>query len=88
MDVINFISKVPELPDAPVTLLDSEFQDGSSYYACGPRVHEFFQGIGSIMKEYNAFSVGEMPGVYDTTEVLKAVGSDRGELQMAFNFEM
>ena len=40
------------------------------------------------MKEYNAFSVGEMPGVDDATEVLKAVGSDRGELQMAFNFEM
>ena len=61
MDVINFISKVPELPDAPVTVPDSEFQDGSRYYACGPRLHEFFQGIGSIMGD-NAFSVGEMPG--------------------------
>ena len=88
MDVINFISKVPELPDAPISVPGEEFQWGADYYACGPRLHEYFQGIGQIMKEYDAFSVGEMPGVYDEAEVLKAVGADRGELQMSFNFEM
>lgn len=88
MDVINFISKVPELPDAEVTVPGEEFQDGSEHYACGPRLHEFFQGIGKIMKEFDAFSVGEMPGVFDEKEVLKAVGAERGELQMSFNFEM
>jgi glycosidase len=88
MDVINFISKVPGLPDAEVTVPGTELQSGSKYYACGPRLHEFFQGIGKIMKEYDGFSVGEMPGVYDAAEVLKAVGGDRGELQMSFNFEM
>lgn len=88
MDVINLISKVPGLPDAPITVPGEEFQPGSDHYACGPRLHEFFQGIGHIMKEYDAFSVGEMPGVYDAAEVLKTVGGDRGELQMSFNFEM
>lgn len=88
MDVINFISKVPELPDAEITVPGEEFQSGSKYYASGPRLHEFFRGIGKIMKEYDAFSVGEMPGVYDEKEVLKVVGADRGELQMSFNFEM
>jgi glycosidase len=88
MDVINFISKVPELPDAEVTVPGEEFQDGVKHYASGPRLHEFFRGIGKIMTERNAFSVGEMPGVYDPNEVLKTVGADRGELQMSFNFEM
>ena len=88
MDVINFISKEPGLPDAPVTVPGQFLQPGTCWYACGPRLHEYFQGIGAIMKEYDAFSVGEMPGVYDSAEVLKAVGQDRGELQMSFNFEM
>jgi glycosidase len=88
MDVINFISKPLGLPDAPVTVPHDELQSAACLYACEPRIHEFFRGLGDIMKEYNAFSVGEMPGVYDMAEVLKAVGEDRGELQMSFNFEM
>ena len=36
MDVINMISKDPALPDAPGG-------DGSPYYMCGPRIHEFLQ---------------------------------------------
>ena len=36
MDVINMISKDPALPDAPGG-------DGSPYYICGPRIHEFLQ---------------------------------------------
>ena len=88
MDVINFISKAHGLPDAPVTIPGQFLQWGDCHFACGPRVHEFFKGLGSIMEEYGAFNVGEMPGVYDTAEILKAVGHDRGELQMSFNFEM
>jgi glycosidase len=88
MDVINFISKVPGLPDAPITRKDQEFQPGDKYFACGPRLHEYLQDLGKILKEYNAFSVGEMPCVYDKQEVLKAVQFDRQELNMIFHFEM
>jgi glycosidase len=88
MDVINFISKVPGLPDAPITNPAEEWQSGSKYYACGPRLHEYLKGIGSILKEYEAFSVGEMPSVHDPKEILKAVGFNRGELNMIFQFEM
>jgi glycosidase len=88
MDVINFISKVPGLPDAPITNPDSEFQSGSKYFACGPRLHEYLLALGKIPKEYDAFSVGEMPSVNDPKEILKAVGFDRGELNMIFHFEM
>jgi len=43
MDVINLISKVDGLPDAPVTVPEDEYQDASELFANGPRVHEFLQ---------------------------------------------
>lgn len=86
--MINFISKVPGLPDAPITRPDQEFQPGGKYYACGPRLHEFLKELGKILKNYNAFSVGEMPEVDDPKEILDAVGFDRGELNMIFHFEI
>ncbi|PVH86004.1 glycoside hydrolase family 13 protein [Cadophora sp. DSE1049] len=88
MDVINFISKVPGLPDAEITRPDTQFQSGIKYFACGPRLHEYLLDLGKILKEYNAFSVGEMPGVDDPKDILDAVGFDRGELNMIFHFEI
>lgn len=35
MDVINFISKVPGLPDAPITDPSEEYQPAPMYYANG-----------------------------------------------------
>jgi glycosidase len=88
MDVINFISKYPELPDGPVTNPNSPWQSGSDFFAAGPRLHEYLKGISSILDEYNAFSVGEMPCVKDPKEVIKSVRHDRGELNMIFQFDM
>ena len=87
MDVINFISKEPGLPDGEVTK-PGFLQSGIKWHSCGPRLHEFLKGIGAILKEYDTFSVGEMPGVTDAREIVKGVGQDRGELGMAFHFEM
>ncbi|BDD61417.1 hypothetical protein MPDQ_001186 [Monascus purpureus] len=87
MDVINFISKDQRFPDAPVKDPRSIWQWADKYYANGPRLHEYLQGLGDILKKYDAFSVGEMPFVRDTNEVLKAVRYDRGEINMIFNFE-
>jgi glycosidase len=80
MDVINFISKDQSFPDSPVGF-------GGEYYAAGPRLHEYLKDLGSILAEYDAFSVGEMPCVTDTKEVIKSVKADRGELSMIFHFE-
>ncbi|ELR03259.1 hypothetical protein GMDG_06009 [Pseudogymnoascus destructans 20631-21] len=88
MNVINFISKVPGLPDAPIQDPTQEFQSGNEFYACGPRLHEFLKDIGAILKEYDTFSVGEMPSVTDPDEILKSVAFDRGELNMIFHFEI
>ncbi len=40
MDVINMISKVPGLPDAPATN-DDRYQYGGQYFCNGPRMMEF-----------------------------------------------
>lgn len=88
MDVINFISKDQRFPDVPVVDPKRPYPEGAKYYACGPRLHEYLQDLGRILKEYDAFSVGEMPSVYDPAEILNAVGFDRHELGMAFQFEI
>ncbi|KAF1738832.1 Alpha-glucosidase [Beauveria bassiana] len=82
IDVINFISKDQRFPDS-----DKKVLKGTEYYACGPRLHEYLQELGAILKEYDAFSVGEMPCVDDGKELLDAVRADRGELSMIFHFE-
>jgi glycosidase len=63
-------------------------QSGSEHYACGPRLHEYLKEIGGLLREFDAFSVGEMPGVHDEREIVKAVGQERGELAMAFQFDV
>lgn len=88
MDVINFISKDQRFPDAEVKNVNAKYHDGSRYFACGPRLHEYLQGIGEILIEYDAFSVGEMPACNDPEEIIKAVNIDRKELNMIFNFEL
>ena len=87
MDVINFISKNLDFPDAAVKDPDSVWQWGDEHYANGPRLHEYLHGLGEILEKYDAFSVGEMPFVKDTNEVLKAVGFGRKEINMVFSFE-
>ncbi|CEJ59613.1 hypothetical protein PMG11_08230 [Penicillium brasilianum] len=82
-DVINFVSKGTEFPDS-----SSDFFPGSEFYAAGPRLHEYLQELGSILQEYDAFSVGEMPCVHDTKEIIKSVQEDRGEFNMIFHFEL
>ena len=81
MDVINFISKDQAFPD-------SESGSGAEYYACGPRLHEYLKDLGALLESYNAMSVGEMPCVTDTNEIIKSVKADRGELNMIFHFEL
>ena len=83
LDVINYISKPQDFPDSTQTVSPL----GSELYSAGPRLHEYLQCIGAILKEYNAFSVGEMPSVQDPKEVIKAVRYDRGELNMIFHFD-
>jgi oligo-1,6-glucosidase len=89
MDVINHISKTPGYPDAPITSPGSKYQPGHKYYANGPRLHEWLQAMNrEVLSQYDTITVGEMPFVRDSDEILKVVGSKRGELNMIFIFEM
>ena len=86
LDVINYISKNQDFPDSDPS--GDVLFPGSEYYAAGPRLHEYLKGIGQILQQYDAFSVGEMPYVRDPKEVIKSVRHDRGELNMIFHFEL
>lgn len=88
MDVINFISKTPGLPDALVTAPNQQFQPAAAHYANGPRLHEFFRGLRTTLDRYDAFAIGEMPCVREESAVLQAVAGHRKELNMILQFDM
>ena len=87
MDVINLISKDPNLPDGEVSA-GKTYGDGFPYYSAGPRLHEYlqemhrevFEGRGALL------TVGETPGVTLEEGPLFS-NSSRRELDMIFQFE-
>lgn len=86
MDVINKISKVPGLPDGPIT--EGEiYEDGSRFTDNGPRLNEFLQEMNrEVLSHYDIMTVGEMPGA--TPEMARKYSNlDGSELNMIFQFE-
>ena len=88
MDVINFISKDPALPDG-VADSSGVWGDGSPYYINGPRIHEFLQEMHrKVFSERGGdyLSVGETPGA--TVEQAQLyTDRRRHEVDMVFQFE-
>jgi oligo-1,6-glucosidase len=86
MDVINFISKVDGLPDAP-NPDGKKYVSGSRYFMNGPKIHDYLQEMNrEVLSKYDIMTVGEMPGV--TVEEAKLyTAADRKELNMVFQFE-
>lgn len=88
MDVINLISKDPNLPDGnrtPGTL----YGDGFPYFSHGPRIHEFVAEMHAQVFTGRAgqfMTVGEMPGV-TIDQARLFTDSSRDELTMVFQFE-
>ncbi|QPC45842.1 glycoside hydrolase family 13 protein [Mangrovibacillus cuniculi] len=86
MDVVNFISKVPGLPDAP-NPNGRKYAPGGDYYMNGPRIHEFLHEMHQeVMAKYDCMTVGEMPGV-TPEEAILYTGEGRDEVNMVFQFE-
>jgi len=86
MDVINFISKTPGLPDAEVKA-GYTYGDGGRYYMNGPKIHDYLQEMNQeVLSKYDIITVGEMPGV-SVEQAKLYTGERRNELQMVFHFE-
>lgn len=88
MDVINFISKDPALPDGPVPP-GKLWGDGTPYYVSGPRIHEYLQEMHREVfegRKADLITVGEMPGV-TIDEAMLFTDPARREVDMVFQFE-
>ena len=88
MDVINFISKDPLLPDGH-TRGGGRYGDGEPSYVCGPRIHEFLAEMRREVfagREGDFLTVGEMPGV-TVDEARLFTDPLRAEVDMVFQFE-
>ncbi len=87
MDVINYISKVEGLPDGNETIGELIGYRGIENYFYGPKLHEYLREIRKeAFDPYQAYSVGEMPGIgMEMSKLL--TGDDRKELDMMFSFD-
>ncbi|MDI6617084.1 MAG: alpha-glucosidase [Clostridiales bacterium] len=87
MDVINFISKRHGLPDGNEKIGALMGFYGAEHYFYGPHLHQYLREIKSkALAPFNAFSVGETPGI--GMEMSKLLTSDyRRELDMVFSFD-
>ncbi|MCZ8537337.1 alpha-glucosidase [Paenisporosarcina quisquiliarum] len=86
MDVINFISKVPGLPDGDKKE-DQAFGDGSPYFMNGPKIHDFLHEMNQeVLSHYDVLTVGEMPGA-SPKEAIDYTNPENKEVNMIFTFE-
>lgn len=84
MDVINMISKNPELPSVGK---GDQLEWGGQHFMNGPRFHEFMQEMNrEVLQHYDCMTVGECFDL-DVEEGKKLVGEDRNELSMVFQME-
>jgi len=88
MDVVNFLSKSPGLPDAP-PVAGQRYVHALDMFADGPHIHEY---LAEMHREVFAgrpgayLTVGEMPGV-TIEEAVRYTDPERAEVDMVFQFE-
>jgi oligo-1,6-glucosidase len=86
MDVINMLSKVPGLPDAPETS-PGPYQWGGEFFTNGPRLMEFLGEMkNEVLSKYDVLTVGETPAVA-TSHAIEITNEESGPLNMLFQFE-
>jgi len=87
MDVINFISKDPALPDGSLTA--SGYGDGMPYFAHGPQISAYLAEMRRQVFDHRPdtyLTVGEMPGV-TPQQAREFTDRVHGHLAMVFQFE-
>ena len=87
MDVINYISKVPGLPNGDEMVGKLMEFTGVENYFYGPNLHKYLHELHeNAFAPHHAFSVGETPGLGMKMCQL-VTGADRRELDMVFSFD-
>jgi oligo-1,6-glucosidase len=87
LDVINYISKDPNLTDGNQTIADLMGYRGVERYYYGPRLHEYLHQLNvEAFSPHQAFSVGETPGIGIKMATL-LTQAPRQELDLVFNFD-
>ncbi|KAF7188256.1 Alpha-glucosidase [Pseudocercospora fuligena] len=85
IDSMNLMSKHPDLPQAKITKPEEKYQDGSEYFASGPRMHEYIQEMRKeVLDHYDVMTVGELGFLKNAEDVAEYVSEDRHELNMVF----
>ncbi len=86
MDAVNIISKVPGLPDAPITA-PGPYQFPGQYTFNGPRLAEFLAEIKrKVLSHYDLFTVAETSNV-TTEHAVDLTHEESGHVNMLFQFE-
>ncbi len=87
LDVINYISKQPGLPNGNEAIGKMMGYYGIEHYFYGPRLHEFLREMRrETFDHYDVFTVGETPGIgMEMGRLLTA--ENRRELDMIFSFD-
>ena len=87
MDVINFISKNIDFPDASIYQADDKYQPGGEYFINGPRLMEFLQEMKTwVLQHHDVMTVGETPFM-DEKLGLKLTHESEGVMSMLFQFD-
>ncbi|MGI6507650.1 MAG: alpha-glucosidase [Saccharofermentanales bacterium] len=87
LDVINYISKAEGLPEGNETIGAMLSFYGIEHYVFGAKLHEYLREMQTrAFTPYQAFTVGECPGVGREMSKLLA-GEERGEMDLVFSFD-
>lgn len=82
-DVITQISKRDGLPNGNWIMPASR---GLEHYNSGPHIHEYLSEYREVLKDYDAFQVGEAPFM-NTKTALTYVNENKQELDMMISFQ-
>ena len=82
-DVINFISKVPEMPNG---LSFVPAINGLPFYKDGPNLYRYLEEFREVAKEYGAVQIGEAPFTTVPT-ALTYIGGRKRVLDMLIQFD-
>ncbi len=81
-DVITLLSKTPGLPNGRPTPVLA----GREHYMDGPRMTEYLSQLQEVLKEYDAYTVGESVFI-NVEKALRYASEDKGLLDTIFSFD-